>query len=445
MKCCCIKLHSSLVCVEVCSYVCLQAALWDCGFLMEAAADDCAFRTTYPKQYVAYRVTEPPTLDGRLDDPAWTEVAWTTDFLDISGPTFPTPRYRTAAKIRWDDEYLYVAAWLEEPDVWANLTARNSVVFHDNDFEIFLSTDGTHHYYKEFEVNALNTVWNLMLNRPYLNGGGENSSRVFGAQGYDIDCRTAVHIDGSLNDLETTDRGWSVEVALPLDRLNLNNLATLPPRHGQYWRIDFSRVEWRVRPCPACRPAPYEKLPGREDNWVYAATGHINMHMPEYWAYLQFSTAQVNTSEAVPDPDWTVRHLAMQLYEAQLAYRHKHSKYTANLSALSELTPISGVLELACHGDIGLTVAEDGRHYNASVPSVPDSEGCSDRVAHICSDRFLTVDHPLCAQTMLAKPRMDTHHPAEPVDGDASDNSLVIGAFIALVVCTLGAGTGYLV
>ena len=30
------------------------------------------------------------------------------------------------------------------------------VIFHDNDFEIFVDADGSNHNYKEFEMNALN-------------------------------------------------------------------------------------------------------------------------------------------------------------------------------------------------------------------------------------------------------------------------------------------------
>eukprot|EP00043_Microstomoeca_roanoka_P009142 m.87102 g.87102 ORF g.87102 m.87102 type:complete len:97 (+) comp14492_c1_seq2:667-957(+) len=66
----------------------------------------------------------------------------------------------------------------------ATLTQHDSVIFQDNDFEVFVCPDGTSHYYKEFEMNALNTTWSLCLNKPYLNGGYENSSRVFGKNGY---------------------------------------------------------------------------------------------------------------------------------------------------------------------------------------------------------------------------------------------------------------------
>ena len=50
----------------------------------------------------------------------------------------PSPRFRTRVKMLWDDNYLYIAAELEEPNVAAKLTERDSVIFHDNDFEVFI-------------------------------------------------------------------------------------------------------------------------------------------------------------------------------------------------------------------------------------------------------------------------------------------------------------------
>ena len=127
------------------------------------------YSDTYPRQYVAYKVTDgslsPISLDGDLSKPVWAEVAWTEDFVDISTTT--TPRLATRAKVRYDDEFLYVAAWLEEPDVWATLTEHDTVIFNDNDFEIFVDPNATTHYYKEFEMNAFNSTWDLTLNKAY--------------------------------------------------------------------------------------------------------------------------------------------------------------------------------------------------------------------------------------------------------------------------------------
>ena len=72
-----------------------------------------------PRFYVCYRVQKPPVIDGRLDEASWKKADWTESFVDIEGPARPKPRFRTRVKMLWDDAYFYVAAELEEPNVWA--------------------------------------------------------------------------------------------------------------------------------------------------------------------------------------------------------------------------------------------------------------------------------------------------------------------------------------
>ena len=109
----------------------------------------------------------------------------------------------------WDDDCLYIAAELEEPNVWATLTKHDSVIFQDNDFEVFLDPDGDGHLYAELELNALNTTWDLLLTKPYKDGGRAiDAWEITGL-------RTAVHVDGTLNDPRDRDRGWSIEIAWP--------------------------------------------------------------------------------------------------------------------------------------------------------------------------------------------------------------------------------------
>ncbi len=74
-------------------------------------------------------------------------------------------------KMLWDDEFLYIAADLLEPDIWGTLTTRDAVIFQDNDFEVFIDPDGDTHDYFELEVNALKTAWDLLLPQPYRDGG----------------------------------------------------------------------------------------------------------------------------------------------------------------------------------------------------------------------------------------------------------------------------------
>ncbi len=221
-----------------------------------------------PLSYDCQRIATPIVIDGKLDDPAWASAAWTSDFVDIEGSAKPAPRFRTRAKLHYDDKYLYIAAELEEPNVTGTLTKHDSVIFRDNDFEVFIKPLPDTESYYEFEINALNTSWDLFLNKPYNQGGkADNSWDIAGL-------KTAVAIEGTLNSPNDTDRGWTLEIAWPLAAF-ASRQTVLPPQSGTTWRINFSRVEWK---------------PGnpKEDNWVWSPQGVINMHVPERWGYLHF-------------------------------------------------------------------------------------------------------------------------------------------------------------
>jgi hypothetical protein len=234
-------------------------------------------QTAPPKRYDCIRAIRELKIDGRLDESAWKKAPWSDYFIDIEGEHRPRPRFRTRMKMLWDDKYLYVGAELEEPEIWGTLTAHDSVIFRDNDFEIFLNPSGDSLNYFEFEINALNTGWDLFLNKPYRQQGkADNSWEIPGL-------RTAVQIEGSLNDPRRKDRRWWVEMAFPWESFRERS-GFARPKDGQEWRINFSRVEWLVEVVDG----KYKKLPVPEDNWVWSPQGVINMHVPDKWGFVRF-------------------------------------------------------------------------------------------------------------------------------------------------------------
>ena len=94
------------------------------------------------RRYDCRRVPRPIVVDGSLNDPGWSGLHWTDDFVDITGNPALRPRFRTRVKLGWDDAFLYVGAKLEEPHVWGTIRRRNAVIFEDNDFELFLDPEG---------------------------------------------------------------------------------------------------------------------------------------------------------------------------------------------------------------------------------------------------------------------------------------------------------------
>lgn len=237
-----------------------------------------------PLRYEATRLREKPQIDGKLDDRVWKAAAWTSDFVDIEGDQKPKPRFRTRAKIAWDEEFLYIAAEMEEPHLWATYDRHDMVIFHEHDFEVFLDPDGDTLHYFEFEINAKNTTWDLYLPKPYNQGGSADN-------GWEIPgLRTAVALRGTLNNSTDKDQGWSVEMAFPWKAFNRGPRPAVAPKPGESWRINFSRVEWTMD----IVKGEYKKRLGAngkplpEDNWVWSPQGVVNMHVPGEWGHVIF-------------------------------------------------------------------------------------------------------------------------------------------------------------
>lgn len=286
-----------------------------------------------PKSYLCYRATEPIEINGRLDKSVWQVAPWTDWFVDIEGDLRPLPRLATRARLLWDDDYLYIGAEMEEPHVWGTLTEHDSVIFQDNDFEIFLDPDGDNHSYFEIEINALNTVWDLRLVKPYRDGGPAlDEWEIPGL-------KTAVSIDGTLNDPSDKDRGWSVELAIPWSAMAEHAGRRVPPTDGEQWRVNFSRVEWDVD----IRDGGYHKIPNRpEHNWVWSPQGAIDMHRPERWGFVQFTNATPGEAMFVPDPSFEARERLMAVYHAQRAYQRQTGSWAGDLT---EIFPRPGELD----------------------------------------------------------------------------------------------------
>lgn len=225
-----------------------------------------AARLTPPRVYNCQRASGPIKIDGKLNDKAWDAAPESELFVDISGYDFTKPAQDTRVKMLYDDEYLYIGARLDEKNIVANLTQPDTIIYHDNDFEVFLDPDGDGLNYFEIENNARGVVFDLTLDKPYRSGG--SFFIPWNCQGLQL----KVAHEGTLNKQSDTDKAWTVEMAIPFAALKRD---FADPRDYKIWRVNFSRVEW-VKPG------------GPEENWVWSPTGEINMHMPERWGFVNF-------------------------------------------------------------------------------------------------------------------------------------------------------------
>ena len=192
------------------------------------------------------------------------------------------------------------------------------------------------------------------MDRPYKHGGTATIREMPGQ-------KSQVHVQGTLNDARDRDSYWSVEIAFPWAAMAEHAGCPCPPRDGDTWRVDFSRVQWRH----TVQDGRYARVPARgqetednrEDNWVWSPQGVINMHRPETWARVQFSTQPVGSSVALlPDPMAEARYRLVKVLYTQEAYRKRNDRYARELTDLD--------LDLSC-SSVKMTC--DGETYRASI------------------------------------------------------------------------------
>jgi len=253
--------------------------------------------------YTAYKMEATVQVDGKLDEAVWKEAPRSTSFRDlISGES---TIHETTVAVLWDDDFLYVGYWIEEPDLQATLTDRDAPIYTDNDVELFIAGEDA---YYEFEINAYGTIYEVLFIweasyatkgysrmeafdrerpgvRPFNGVGYKNHPRGgrIGFWNWDFPgLEHAVFLDGTINDDRDRDRGWTVELALPwsgMEVLSLGDQVRLPPRDNDVWRMDFSRFN------------QYKEAPPANDSggWAWSPHGVWDSHVPECFTSIRFS------------------------------------------------------------------------------------------------------------------------------------------------------------
>ncbi|MAR12049.1 MAG: hypothetical protein CL681_28395 [Blastopirellula sp.] len=248
-------------------------------------------------------------VDGKLDEVSWQKAPKSKRFVDLirGGKTL----HNTQASVVWDDEYLYVGFWVEEPLVRAKYTKRDDPIYYDNDVELFIA--GKDAYY-EFEINPHGTIYEgfFIWEDAYQRDGydqvpgfrrSDPKVQVFDGVGFRkhprgkrIGCigwdfprlKSAVHIDGTLNDDSDRDRGWTVELAFPWQEMKWlakGDGRSLPPRTGDVWRMDLFRFN------PYLTAAPDRDSGG----WAVGRHAVWDSHIPEIFPYITFQDGRATS------------------------------------------------------------------------------------------------------------------------------------------------------
>ena len=269
--------------------------------------DTLRYPPCYPEEiphYTANKIKATILLDGKLDEPAWQSAPRSNNFRDlISGDS---TQYATQAAVLWDEEFLYVGYWIEEPNLQATLTERDAPIYKNNDVELFIAGEDA---YYEFEINAYGTIYEVLFiwEEAYVKKGFSGMKafdrdatgvRPFNGVGYKNHPRggrigywnwdfpgllSAVSLDGTINDASDKDRGWTVELALPWSGMEafMGDSFSLPPQDQDIWRMDFSRFNQYKEPARA----------NDSGGSAWSSHGVWDSHVPECFTYIHFSAS----------------------------------------------------------------------------------------------------------------------------------------------------------
>ncbi len=169
------------------------------------------------------------TIDGKLDEPVWGRAIATAAWTSPDGKARPVPE--TAAKFAWTPTHLYIGVESKDDDVWSTFTERDSNTWEQEVIEVFIDADGDKKDYLELQVTPANVIFDARFER---HRSDLAKARAWNMQGFE----TAVVVDGTLNQRDDTDKGYVVEMAIPVDQVPG---AKAPLAHGFTWRINLFR------------------------------------------------------------------------------------------------------------------------------------------------------------------------------------------------------------
>jgi hypothetical protein len=282
-----------------------------------------------PKSYTLFNTKTTLKIDGELDEKAWLDSRWSDFFIDIEGDLKPVPTFKTRVKMLWDEKYLYIAAQMQEPHIWANNKPEKDIIFRDNVFKIFIDPDNNMNDDFEIQINPQNNMLFLIMNKPYRDAGVPVSGWI------PIGIQSAVKISGTINNADDSDNGWTAEIALPLSAFNFN---PKDAKQNKNLRINFLRTNFDF----IVNNGVYSKaldstgkaFPPHYSCWT--PQGIINMHYPERWGYTQFAENTPNNNEQafiLPYSEKQRKYLWLAYYR-QKEYFKINKRYASSLNEL---------------------------------------------------------------------------------------------------------------
>ena len=233
--------------------------------------------------YTAERRIDTILVDGNLNEASWQNATNTSLFTLWNGTPAPAS-LQTTAKMVWDDQFLYIAFSARDSDVYATYTARDSRLWEQDNFEVFVTVPGTTGYV-EAEGSPRGTIWDGVFTNVFQGPGGSYNMAALQVSG---------RVSGTLNNSSDQDGGFSSEIRLPFAEIYRGNPGGRPT-NGTELRLNLNRINWNT---PATQGGPGATGSDTYYAWSPLPGTTVSFHRPDKFGTVTFST------NAVRAPMW---------------------------------------------------------------------------------------------------------------------------------------------
>ena len=200
-------------------------------FCVAAAA--CGSAEAGTPDYKAVRIPETHVVNGDYRDKAWINAPEITMRLSTTGkPAAKTTR----VKMGWDDKYIYFVFYCEDEEIYATMTERDDHIFDEEVVEMFIAPHGLKDYF-EINVSPINVIFDSHIF--YGKDAVEKGDVDWNCAGI----KTAVVVEGKVNDPSVIDKYWMAEVAVPFESIGMET-----PKKGDSIRGNVYRIDHRPKP-----------------------------------------------------------------------------------------------------------------------------------------------------------------------------------------------------
>lgn len=178
-----------------------------------------SFFSQEKKTIEATRISNPPKIDGNLDDVVWQSLPTYSDFkmYQPGNEGEVAAEYQTEVKMAYDDKAVYIAAYMFDPDpdgILSQFSQRDEIFVQADHFAVALNTynDGINEIH--FFVTSAGTIGDALSTQNNFDFG------------YDVVFECKISKD---------DAGWYAEYKIPYNALRFPEVAV------QDWSVNFYR------------------------------------------------------------------------------------------------------------------------------------------------------------------------------------------------------------